>query len=201
VAPSRASLLGIGAELDPLRSVMPDSSRGSERAASRALELKLVDSRLTLPGERAFRIVVSKADEAALMVFHGIPDQDFSAEGELSFRIPADAFVHTRASATITLRATLTDGRPLPKWLRFDPSTGKFDGEPPAGAPRLLSVLVTARDGDGREASTVFRIRFDGAETRREAGRASLSEQLRRVADRGLRLERTLDPARRARGD
>ena len=200
-APSRASLLGIGAELDPLRPVTPDSSRGSERAASRALELKLVDSGLTLPGERAFRIVVSKADEAALMVFHGIPDQDFSAEGELSFRIPADAFVHTRASAIITLRATLTDGRPLPKWLRFDPSTGKFDGEPPAGAPRLLSVLVTARDGDGREASTVFRIRFDAAETRREAGRASLSEQLRRVADRGLRLERTLDPARRARAD
>ncbi len=196
-ARSRLSLVGIGAELDPLRSVKSDGAPGSEKAA-RAFELKRVDSTLTLPGERAFRIVVSREDEAALMVFHGIPDQEFPAESAVSFRVPADAFVHTRASAIITLRATLADGRPLPRWLRFDASTGKFDGEPPAGAARVLSVLVTARDGDGREAATMFRIRFD-AEARREPGRASLSEQLRRVAEGELKLDRTLDPARRAR--
>jgi hypothetical protein len=87
----------------------------------------------------------------------------------------------------VTLRATLMDGRPLPKWLHFDPSTGQFEGEPPQGAPRLLAVLVIAKDSDGREASTIFRIRFDRTEARRDGGRAGLSEQLRSAADQKLR--------------
>src|SRR5262249_20297551 len=112
---ARISVVGIGGELDPLRAAKSDSSSAADKAARAALDLKLVDSSLTLPGDHAFRIVVSRADEAALMVFHGIPDQAFAPETEVSFRIPQDAFVHTRASATVTLRATLADGRPLPK--------------------------------------------------------------------------------------
>src|SRR5262249_27327895 len=105
------SLLGLSAELDPLRSVGADASGAAERAARAALDLKLVDSPLTRPGEGAFRIVVHKADEPALMVLHGIPDQDFEPESRISFKVPADAFVHTRSSSVIMLHATRADGK------------------------------------------------------------------------------------------
>jgi hypothetical protein len=162
----------------------------AEKEARQVVEL--FENLFTRSGQNAFRIVVAKAGEASLFVFRGVPDQDFEPGRIVSFRIPADAFVHTSERAVVTLRATLLDGRPLPKWLRFDPSTGEFDGKPPAGAPRLLSVLVLAKDSEGREASTIFRIRFDRTEARRESGRAGLSERLRMAADRGPGLERHL---------
>jgi hypothetical protein len=81
----------------------------------------------------------------------------------------------------VTLRATLLDGRPLPKWLRFDPQSGKFEGKPPAGTASVLSIMVVARDVDGREASTIFRLRLDKAGVN-SGGRAGLSEQIRSAA-------------------
>ena len=64
-----------------------------------------------------------------------------------------------------------------------------FDGKPPLGGARLLSIMVIARDGEGREVSTIFRIKL-GNDARRDAGRAGLSEQLRLAANRDHALGR-----------
>jgi hypothetical protein len=88
--------------------------------------------------------------------------------------------VHTQEEAVVHLTARMVDGGPLPAWLMFDPTTGKFSGVAPEGAPRELAVLVEARDRDGRRAEAIFRIKIAPAAV---AGRSGLTEQIR-VASR-----------------
>ena len=115
--------------------------------------------------------------EASLRVFRGIPDQEFLQTRDVRVQVPVDAFIHTETDAVVMLSARLADGAPLPRWLHFDPGTGKFSGLEPAGAPAELVVLVEARDRDGHNADAIFRIRLQ----KQAQGRAGLSEQLRAV--------------------
>ena len=48
--------------------------------------------------------------------------------------------------------ATSADGSPLPAWLAFDATTGKFSGTPAATDIGLFSILVTAQDAGGLSA-------------------------------------------------
>ncbi len=185
-----SSLLGLAPALDPSRPLGSFGSFINDGAGRSASDSRGFEHILTSRGENAFRIAVAKADEAALLVFRGVPDQDVGTSPFLSFKVRADAFVHTDPRAVIALRALLMDGRPLPKWLRFDPVTGKFEGKPPRGTQDTLSVLVVARDGEGREAATIFRIKLGKAGVQRDVGRAGLSEQLRLAANRAGHLER-----------
>lgn len=92
-----------------------------------------------------------------LFVFQGIAEAARSSDGKLEFKVPGDAFGHTDPNAVVKLEARLVDGAPLPAWLKFDPDSGQFSGEPPASAPTALEVVLVARDAEGREASLVFR--------------------------------------------
>jgi hypothetical protein len=134
---------------------------------------------LTQAAAGAFQIVVAADGEASLKLFRGIPDQDLRS-ASVAMQVPLDAFVHTQQDAIVQLSARLADGGPLPSWLVFDPSTGKFSGVVPPGGPRQLAVLVEARDRDGRHAEAIFRIKFARAA---QPGRAGLSEQIRTSAN------------------
>jgi hypothetical protein len=160
---------------------------------------------LTLPAPGAFRIVVGKFGDADLKIFRGIPDQELTSGRVISVQVPVDAFVHTQTGAVVMLSAKMADGSSLPAWLTFDPSTGKFRGTAPVGTPDEIAVIVEARDGDGRQADAVFRIKLVQGKV---AGRAGLSDQLRAAAretnpyDVLRRLQapaaRTLPPSRAA---
>uniref|UniRef100_UPI0012FCD52E Ig-like domain-containing protein n=1 Tax=Azohydromonas aeria TaxID=2590212 RepID=UPI0012FCD52E len=106
-----------------------------------------------------FRAMVAPANEPTLRTFRGIEDQVVPAAKQLNLQVPADAFVHTQANETVTLTATLADGRPLPSWLQFDGKAGTFKGEPPAGQALDLRIKVQGRDSQGREANAMFRIK------------------------------------------
>ncbi len=45
---------------------------------------------------------------------------------------------------------------PLPSWLRFDPVSGTFSGQPPADAPAVIKIRVVARDSNGNEATATI---------------------------------------------
>ncbi|KAB8043227.1 Ig-like domain-containing protein, partial [Janthinobacterium aquaticum] len=127
-----------------------------------------------------FRTVVAKAENPALMLFQGVPDQYTDNGRPLSMTIPADAFVHTQADAVVRLSATLQDGRPLPSWVQFDSQTGKFTGEVPKGLVGELRIKLTARDIGGHEATALFRINVGQAKN--AMGKSGLSEQLRQAS-------------------
>jgi hypothetical protein len=129
---------------------------------------------LTQPGPNAFRVVVGSGGEIALRVFRGIPDQELTGTRAITIQVPLDAFVHTQEGAVVQLNARMAGGGPLPAWLMFDASTGKFTGIVPPGGPAELEVVVEARDRDGRRAEAMFRIKI-----RADAGgRTGLSQQL-----------------------
>jgi hypothetical protein len=151
---------------------------------------------LTQPGENAFQIAVRNGLEASLRVFRGIPDQEFLSSRDVKVQVPVDAFIHTQEDAVVYLSARMSDGSPIPTWLHFDPSTGRFEGKAPAGTPPELTILVEARDHDGRHAETVFRIRLE----KLPAGRAGLSEQIRSAQRDSLDALRNLQLPAQARG-
>lgn len=48
-----------------------------------------------------------------------------------------------------TVAAKTADGKPLPAWLKLDPATGKFSGQPPADFKGELKVNVSVPQADG----------------------------------------------------
>ncbi|OYO30848.1 Ig-like domain-containing protein, partial [Janthinobacterium sp. PC23-8] len=126
-----------------------------------------------------FRTVVAKAENPALMLFQGVPDQYAESGRALVMTIPSDAFVHTQSDAVVRLAATMQDGRPLPSWVQFDAQTGKFTGEVPTGLVGELRIKLTARDIKGHEATALFRINVGQAKN--AMGKSGLSEQLRQA--------------------
>ncbi len=139
---------------------------------------------LTSSDERAFQVVVTKADQPTLLLFNGVADQAVNPEsGFVNFNVPSDAFTHTNALAVIQLHASLANGDELPAWLVFDATTGKFSGRPPVDVDNDIQVQVVARDTDGREAIAVFKVRLGRhghlIDEASRLGRISLSEQMR----------------------
>jgi hypothetical protein len=163
----------------PGSSVSPEGRPG---AGSNDTGRIITASRLTQAAEgSAFRIVVvpggMDGSSSGLMVNRGIADQAVRAGQERQeITIPVDAFAHTNANAVVVLSARLANGDPLPDWLVFDPTSGKFVLRTAMGERRTLEVQVEARDSANNVVFTTFKIQVG------EAGRqSSLPEKSRRL--------------------
>ena len=79
-----------------------------------------------------------------------------------SWKMPEGSFTDRDRNDSLTYTATLSNGRPLPEWLRFDAATQSFSGTAPANARDSIDVRVVASDGHGEcsTASDVFRVSF-----------------------------------------
>jgi hypothetical protein len=125
------------------------------------------------------------AAKPVLIVNRGIPDAAVESTGvPIEVPIPRDAFAHTRDDAVISLEVIRTDGRPLPAWLTFDPRLGMLKGTPPPGFRGEIEVRVIARDQNGNQVETVFRIRFGEGEL--PSGRSPEDANGKQLAARGL---------------
>lgn len=110
-------------------------------------------------GRKAAENVINVAPEIGAP----IPDVTCPAGRPLEHRVPSDAFVDADPGDVLHLAARLADGRPLPAWLRFDPGTRCFRGQPPAACSEELTILVVASDVDGLEVASSFRLAVRGA--------------------------------------
>ena len=79
-------------------------------------------------------------------VEHPIPDQRAKEGCRFEYVIPASVFADLDANDTLSLRATLANGDPLPNWLTFDPVSMTFSGTPPKGEESVLHIKVIASD-------------------------------------------------------
>ena len=148
-----------------------------------------------------FQVVVASGAAAAsdgLSVNRGVADLSVASGTATQFAIPADAFAASNVGAVVTLSVQQSDGRPLPGWLHFNAASGSFDGQPPPGFAGEVTIRVTARDAQGHEAVTTFKVKVggrtasgDGQRAQPErAARAGLAEQLRHAARAHPALER-----------
>jgi hypothetical protein len=141
-------------------------------------------------GDGGFPIVVRATGNNAsggLVLNRGMSDQAIAGSGTSEIFISADAFAHTDPNATIRLSAQQPDGRPLPSWISFDPVKGKFTVHPPAGMTKDVTVKIVARDSQGHEVATIFKIKLDHHAQEQTAphahGRTALSEQIHQAAN------------------
>ncbi len=79
-------------------------------------------------------------------VEHPIQDQRAREGCRFEYVIPACVFADLDANDTLTYRAVLANGDPLPSWLSFDPVTMTFSGTPPKGEECVLHIKIIASD-------------------------------------------------------
>lgn len=137
--------------------------------------------------EDGWRVAVHADTGSLLAVFRGMPDQFIEGDGVAYFSVPWDSFFHTHSDVRVMVYAALADGMPLPAWIQLNPETGVFQVVPPRGFLGELVIRLQARDSQGREATTLFRLHVgERAQTSpREGGatgRSALSDQLRDAA-------------------
>ncbi|WP_130471852.1 ELWxxDGT repeat protein, partial [Candidatus Magnetaquicoccus inordinatus] len=82
------------------------------------------------------------------------------ADGSIQFQLGADSFGHSDGNAKLQLAAVQANGEPLPSWITFDAKSGTFSGQPPAGSNADLTITVTAKDSQGREATLTLQIKM-----------------------------------------
>jgi Ca2+-binding RTX toxin-like protein len=73
-------------------------------------------------------------------------DQNSIEDSFVDFTLPAGSFADID-STMLTYSAALISGAALPGWLRFDPSSQRFTGQPPADFNGIIDLRVTAGDG------------------------------------------------------
>lgn len=106
-------------------------------------------------GEKARDNVINVAPEAGLP----IPDLLYEPGRPFAHAVPEDAFRDSDPGDVLHLVAGLADGRPLPRWLRFDPGSRTFSGIGPEEEREEIRITVTASDVDGMQATSVLVVR------------------------------------------
>jgi hypothetical protein len=128
-----------------------------------------------------FPVMVMGLDKERIAVLRGQPDHQVPVNEKSVIRMASDAFAHVSADAEIRLTLTRANGQALPDWLSFDGKTGELTLEPPADAPQELELMLTAKDQDGENTTTVFRIQVIQADPAPQ-GRMSFSDKLRNAS-------------------
>ncbi len=103
-----------------------------------------------------FDIVVTNTNDAPT-VANPIADQNAVEDSPFSFQIPSNAFADADGD-TLTYSAQLSGGGALPAWLNFNSATRTFSGTPANADVGIISIAVTADDGNGGTITDTFDI-------------------------------------------
>lgn len=132
---------------------------------------------LVVPSTGSYLGVATERSDAPLQSLPDLGVRSVSGE-RFSIALPYDTFtVDEDSGAQVLVQARMTNGQPLPSWLKFDARTGTLTGRPPAGFSGGLDVEISARDNKGNRAASVIHIEVKGV--RPAAGRAGLDAQFK----------------------
>ncbi len=111
-------------------------------------------------GRHYSRKVLESVTNTAPEAVEPIPDLHCSPGKPFRHVVPANAFVDADPGDVLVLRACCHDGRPLPRWLRFDAWKQTFVGVAPRDIEITgLRITVVASDLEGLRARSSFVIR------------------------------------------
>ena len=86
-----------------------------------------------------------KAVNYAPVVANPIADQQVSEGQAFTLKLPSNTFTDLE-SPVLSYSASLSSGKPLPKWLKFDAKTATFSGTPSELDAGVASISVKATD-------------------------------------------------------
>jgi hypothetical protein len=107
-------------------------------------------------------------------VKYPIPDQTAYVGLNFNYTIPDSTFFDDDGYNTLSFRATLNNGSPLPQWLSFDSLTCTFTGTPASIAN--INIKVTATDTAGASVSASMKLVVQ------------LPESVEKKIDEGIRI-------------
>jgi VCBS repeat-containing protein len=102
--------------------------------------------------DSALDITLNGSNDAPVLAAP-LADRQVHANKSFSWQLPTGSFVDPDQGDTLTYRATLADGSPLPTWLSFDAATQTFSGRAPKQVG-TVEVKVTATDKVAATGST-----------------------------------------------
>ncbi|MCZ6830601.1 MAG: putative Ig domain-containing protein, partial [Gammaproteobacteria bacterium] len=111
-------------------------------------------------GKRNQSVIETNFGNMPPQVAMPLPDMDIPA-GEISqFVMDEDTFVDPDEGDALTYLAFQEPAGKLPSWVNFDAFTRQFKFNPPANSQGTLEIRVVARDFDGLEAQSSFKVRY-----------------------------------------
>uniref|UniRef100_UPI000AA8BC46 Ig-like domain-containing protein n=1 Tax=Chromobacterium amazonense TaxID=1382803 RepID=UPI000AA8BC46 len=87
-----------------------------------------------------------------------------------SLTLPPATIITRESSANLSIVARQSDGQPLPSWLKFDPATGKFTGQAPAGWNKPISIDIRVQDKSGHHGNSHIQLNFGQSRANGAAG-------------------------------
>ncbi|MFB0827420.1 Ig-like domain-containing protein [Chromobacterium violaceum] len=77
-----------------------------------------------------------------------------------SIALPPATIITRESSANLSIVARQSNGQPLPAWLKFDPGTGRFTGQAPAGWNKPVSIDIRVQDKTGHHGNSHIQLNF-----------------------------------------
>jgi hypothetical protein len=96
----------------------------------------------------SFDIVITNTNDAPTVV-NPIADQTATEDSLFTFQFNSNVFADIDVGDALTYSAKLANGSALPAWLSFDAATRTFSGTPTNADVGILSIIITADDGNG----------------------------------------------------
>ncbi|MBM2885631.1 DUF4347 domain-containing protein [Chromobacterium phragmitis] len=87
-----------------------------------------------------------------------------------SITLPPSTIITRESTANLSIVARQSDGQPLPSWLKFDPATGKFTGQAPAGWNKPISIDIRVQDKSGHHGNSHIQLNFGQSRATGAAG-------------------------------
>jgi filamentous hemagglutinin len=121
---------GTGTGTTPAKDPLAQKKGSGVASVGVETESSNTSQKTSLSGGRGVTVTQGTASPATRQIAASVPMPD---------KLPAGK----------TVAAKTADGKPLPTWLKLDPATGKFSGQPPADFKGELKVNVSVPQADG----------------------------------------------------
>jgi len=79
-----------------------------------------------------------------------------------SVSLPAGTILTRESMANLSVTVRQSNGMPLPLWIKFDPATGRFSGQPPAGWKQPVSIEIRVVDKQGHSGTSHLELKVAG---------------------------------------
>jgi hypothetical protein len=137
-----------------------------EAKASYNISINVADPELTssTPISTPFQLTLTNVNETPT-VATPIKDQKATGNTAFTFAIPSDTFKDVDTNDALVFSASLSNGSPLPAWLRFNAETKTFSGTPANADAGSISVKITATDTQGASAEDTFTLSIEARNT------------------------------------
>lgn len=94
-------------------------------------------------------------------VYDSLKNETVEAGKTFSLQVPEKTFVDDDGNNTLTYSAQLSNGKPLPSWLKFDKANKKILGKPPV--PGSFGLSITVSDKANAKAKSTFTLTVTGS--------------------------------------